>query len=583
MNRVALAALLCTGVAVAAPQGSVVGSKHDFSVGGGGAFRATAEGQVCIFCHALHSGGEGMTNRPRGPGRSEVSSGLERPPPGGSSRLCLSCHDGTTAVGETRTKRIAVSGPSGERIGTGRRANLGTDLRMSHPISTPVRHTAKTHSPPAGDAVKLDHAGEVQCSSCHDPHQSADAGGKFLVKEPSGSALCVSCHSESVGPAAASAHATSAATFGPAQGNEAGFRSVGEAGCDACHAVHGQDRSGRLLRRGVADGDDAACLRCHSGAVARKLVGSDVAKAHSHGEQGRGVHRVDEGPSGSTAVPERSAGATRHVVCVDCHDPHSVTDLPSVAPNAPGALAGAWGIDIAGRRVDPVRFEYEVCLKCHGDSANKPQDRAAGGTLSRPVRANPDANLRNVFSPSAPSYHPVATPGRNPDVPSLKAPWTVGSFVYCGDCHGSDAADSPSRARGPHGSVYPYLLARSYSTRDGSVESPAAYALCYKCHDRDQLLFGKDGGFVATSGKPLHALHVIEERAPCSACHASHGVSSLSGTATNNAHLIDFDVTVVTPNTRGDRAYTSRGARGGSCSVACHRTPGRGEHDNRAY
>ena len=29
---------------------------------------------------------------------------------------------------------------------------------------------------------------------------------------------------------------------------------------------------------------------------------------------------------------------------------------------------------------------------------------------------------------------------------------------------------------------------------------------------------------------------------PCSACHNAHGVSSLVGNTSNNAHLIDFDL-----------------------------------------
>ncbi len=222
--------------------------------------------------------------------------------------------------------------------------------------------------------------------------------------------------------------------------------------------------------------------------------------------------------------------------------------------------------------MDPARLEYQVCLKCHGDSANKPQltGRRAPGA---PARALPEYNLRLVFSPSAASAHPVAAPARAGS-PSLKAPLGVGSQIRCTDCHASD--DGPgadgSGPRGPHGSVHQFLLERAYSTRDHSVESPAAYALCYKCHDRDVLLSDR-------STFPAHQRHVVASGVPCSACHTAHGVAGGSGTAAGNAHLIDFDTAIVQPTASGQRQYTSYGRGAGSCSVSCH---GR-SHDQTRY
>ena len=74
-----------------------------------------------------------------------------------------------------------------------------------------------------------------------------------------------------------------------------------------------------------------------------------------------------------------------------------------------------------------------------------------------------------------------------------------------------------ARRAGAHGSTYRPLLERNYTTADFTSESPTAYALCYKCHDRDVLL-SDDSAF------RLHAKHVVAGRTPCSACHAAHGV-----------------------------------------------------------
>jgi hypothetical protein len=63
---------------------------------------------------------------------------------------------------------------------------------------------------------------------------------------------------------------------------------------------------------------------------------------------------------------------------------------------------------------------------------------------------------------------------------------------------------------------------------------------------------------------------VVQQRTPCSACHAVHGVSALAGRPDENAHLIDFDLAIVSPTAAGQRRYVSRGARSGSCALTCH-------------
>jgi uncharacterized CHY-type Zn-finger protein len=235
-----------------------------------------------------------------------------------------------------------------------------------------------------------------------------------------------------------------------------------------------------------------------------------------------------------------------------------------------GAIAGTWGIDATGHRTERIQFEYEVCFKCHADSANKPERSG----LRTPQRQADDRNLRRVFDATAASFHPVVAPVMGGDVPSLKSGRRPGSLVYCTDCHASD--DGPgaggSGARGPHGSIYAPLLERNYSTASPGVESPFAYALCYKCHDRDVLLSSR-------SAFPLHRRHVVERQAACATCHSAHGVSTLRGTPNGNAHLIDFDLRVVQTARASAVAYDRRGVRAGSCTLTCHGSL----HDNRAY
>ena len=98
--------------------------------------------------------------------------------PSGSSKLCLSCHDGTTNTSE---------------IFTDPNDNLGTNLSGSHPFSfvydstmagkdVTLKDPASAMSGLGGTIAHdlLDADGDLQCSSCHDPHTSAIAGTKYL-------------------------------------------------------------------------------------------------------------------------------------------------------------------------------------------------------------------------------------------------------------------------------------------------------------------------------------------------------------------------------------------------------------------
>ncbi len=575
-RTLAAIALLAAAPAWAAQSGSVIGSKHDLSVTGPGPIRATSETNACIFCHVMHGAAPGkLSNRPDTKAKHvpyESTTLSARPgAPTGASRICLSCHDGTIAVGKTLRREIRMNIGA---IPADRKSNLGTDLRGTHPISFKPTGNGHARRPSPGSAVHLDAAEQVQCTSCHDPHVEWNDAvqGKFLVAPNQRSALCRACHDGPTLDVAGSAHATAAASFGPANGNEGGFASVGEAGCSACHVSHGGAANGRLVRADKQS-DDAPCLRCHATIVTRVDVGREAAKAFGHdGKRNAGVHDAAEGRPGGKALPETSPSASRHATCVDCHDPHSATNRPAVAPEAPGALTGVWGVDQNGQRVEHVQFEYEVCLKCHGDSANRGQGAQSAGGVRR---ASGDTNLRRVFSTSSPSFHPVIAPGRNPDVPSLKAPYSPGSMIYCSDCHSSDTgpgAGGPG-ARGPHGSIHPHLLERAYAVADLTVESPSSYALCYKCHDRDVLYSDQLDAFAAKTGpRSLHQVHVVDRTTPCSACHSAHGVSQQTGRPSENAHLVDFDLSIVQPGAGGQPRYESKGLRTGSCNLTCHGT-----------
>lgn len=249
-----------------------------------------------------------------------------------------------------------------------------------------------------------------------------------------------------------------------------------------------------------------------------------------------GVHRQLE------ALPEELSNAARHSECVDCHNVHLVDEGQPYA-------------GITGRRVgsfmSDIKNEYELCYKCHSESANLPTN---------------SSDKHSEFKVTNPSYHPVEGEGKNTYVVSLVEPYVATkeksgevSIISCRDCHGSDDPDGP---KGPHGSNYAGLLSLNYDMADEVHESDYAYSLCYKCHDRSSIL--RNESF------PYHSLHIQGRDSymggtSCFTCHDAHGSSQYQ-------HLIRFNEEVVSETEEGTLKYEAQGysARHGACYLNCH-------------
>jgi hypothetical protein len=196
-------------------------------------------------------------------------------------------------------------------------------------------------------------------------------------------------------------------------------------------------------------------------------------------------------------------------------------------------------------------------LRCHGDSTGQPAPRT--------LRQLAQINKRLQFQPTNPSFHPVGSPGRNSNVPSLLPPWTTASVMTCGDCHNNNTGPGAGGTgpKGAHGSNFAPILERQYVTTDRTTESAANYALCYKCHNRTKFI---------QESLPFkdHKKHIVEEKTPCNVCHDAHGISSTQGNSTNNSKLINFDTKVVKPSSSGQLKFTSTGTNKGTCYLTCH-------------
>lgn len=194
----AIALCMVAGVASAA----ITGSGHDFSG------ELWSGGEICVVCHAPHNnqntGGTLLWNHESsGATYTPYNSPTFEEGPAtvsGSSLVCLSCHDGTVAVDN-------FGGTTGGSVYVATENNVGNDLTDDHPVSFTYDITdeelAATTTPVifangSGDIADMLEGGtEVQCSSCHDVHNTLSAGAPdLLLIDNTGSALCLTCHTK---------------------------------------------------------------------------------------------------------------------------------------------------------------------------------------------------------------------------------------------------------------------------------------------------------------------------------------------------------------------------------------------------
>lgn len=201
-------AILLTAVAAAAPGGTIVGSVHDFHASG------YTGSDICVVCHTPHQAAGDVAaplwNRTANPRAFQLYRSERAPAggrPNGPSKLCLSCHDGTVAVD-------SFGGVAQADYGT---SSNGAFLGKDHPVSLVydgalASRDTGLHDPGAmvvtvgeGDDAMTGtirdvmlFAGELQCSSCHDVHDTftvdGPAGDPLLKVSIHGSNLCLTCH-----------------------------------------------------------------------------------------------------------------------------------------------------------------------------------------------------------------------------------------------------------------------------------------------------------------------------------------------------------------------------------------------------
>ena len=612
-SRLLVCAALLTHVLLAAQTPGDVLGMHNLSLASGSS--VFSQGSLgCTFCHAPHSGIGGITplwnqtlsKATYTPYTSTTynDQGNAQPTLGAASSLCLSCHDGTVAVGQ--------SAAYGSLPVTGAMSSIdsfGTNLSGTHPFSLvlPIKDASNLVASLAAQGKTADPTGAVslingniECTSCHNPHQQGidTIAQNFLVRDSSNAQMCLACHDPTRimqgqwNPLTGwpnSVHQT--ATNQPAANASVGvYSTVGVNACTSCHVDHNSTSVVRLLRAATppSPGTDPAtqdCMTCHSGGTllspAAPNIMAEVAKVSHPLPSGTNFH-----DAGEPGVLNNS----RHATCVDCHSAHgsNQTSVFGVPPALRPSQANAAGVSAndGTTLLQPAINQFETCLRCHGTSIGKQTLLIYGYAPIRLVSATDPLNVIPQFSASATSSHPVthanlsALPQPSLLTNMLNQNGTngrlMGTQIFCTDCHNSDdnREFGGTGPNGPHGSVNSHILEHNYQfsqaaapgglvtnlfpNPDLTLNGP--YGMCAKCHSLSNVI--SNATFLQ------HSNHISQDGFSCSVCHTAHGMGSVSPTVSGE-RLVNFDINVVGQNNGAPISYNRAS---NSCVLTCHQT-----------
>lgn len=558
---------------------------------------------------------------------------VQEPLLGSASNLCLSCHDGTVAPGQTS--------PYGNIKMTGSMNSqdvFGTNLQSMHPFnfklplqSAPNLLPSLTSSGTTGNpAVKLVN-GNVQCTTCHEPHvQYIDPVAQdFLVMNNANSALCLACHvsapnemtsasTRSVGEAGTgiranlsgkastkfnpfpywsnSAHKIASYKVTNKTAQLGPYGNTLQNACLSCHSPHNALGAASLLNgptQSVPNMDPTtqSCITCHNG-------GSNISPAipNVFAEFAKIGHPFPTGKNQHSATESEVLNNNRHATCVDCHDAHASTQTASFASTTiRGSQFGAVGISASDgvTVVSPAADQFETCLRCHGVSAGKQILPSFGYLPTRAIAGDP-LNVIQQFSVTARSSHPVMHDSNSPfQQPSLlKFMWNldghtqgraINTRILCTDCHNSDdnrefGGRGPN---GPHGSRFSHILERRYEFSQVAPGSPPTAGPGTTIQNLLPAIVDPAAGgpyslcakchnlsnIMSNASFGQHALH-INAGFSCSVCHTAHGIGT-SSAGISGERLVSFDLGVVAQND-STNAPISYNRDTNTCTLKCH-------------
>lgn len=220
LRRALVAGSALLAMSAAGPlSAAITGSAHDFS-----SETWISGSQICVACHTPHGANVSVTDAPLWNHALttqvytlySTSPTLNATPgqPTGTSRLCLSCHDGTVALNNYGGGVVGAPEfmTGSEAVGAAAQGSLANDHPISITYNTALStadgglYDPSTRNVTVGSGANtrtgtiqnlLLYANQVQCASCHDVHNSQTAQTANLLRiSATGSAICLSCHNK---------------------------------------------------------------------------------------------------------------------------------------------------------------------------------------------------------------------------------------------------------------------------------------------------------------------------------------------------------------------------------------------------
>ena len=560
--------------AQAARESRVSQTKHNLSSsnpahGQPGVVSSPTESQICVFCHTPHGADasqpaplwnktiQSKTYTPYTSSSFDAAAiqGTSAGQPLGSSKLCLSCHDGAMQIGAVRVLRgqtdqvipldntNAGTMPDGKGLATGFTRNLGgathDDLSNDHPISvtydtTLTNRDGELRVPDVsqrfgnvfGKRVAGDHykpmlplettgagnAGQIQCTTCHDPH----------IRE------------------------TNLANEKTIKFLRANRFQLGDA-TSTYNAV-----------------DDIICLACHD----KGLQGNGtswVYSAHANSQVATQTYKSGAGSAAENREFPDNLPVWK-AACLNCHDTHTVSGARRLLrEGTDSALVG--GVKSGG---DPAL--EEVCYQCHRDSAgsilnsvatvpNIKADFELAGGYRMPIRTtDQDAavEVHDIGGSFDDGFAGSGNTGSNcstvdnkcgADFVESRAKLGVGApsnrHVECTDCHNPHRVvkfrlfygaggnlDGPPDGAGTHNHTdtagYTHTNVASGVLRGAWGVEPSYGSASFHVTANNYTVRRGDPGndSVANSSIPDNKPFVTREYQICLKCHSTYGYSS---------------------------------------------------------
>lgn len=507
LTKLIIGSFLClTALTVVAGVEDIVNTKHNLSISGPGTLKATTESRVCVFCHTPH----GSTVSPNAPlwnrtlstavyteySSDSFDGAATIGQPSGSSKLCLSCHDGALVIGDVNfangvlNASIAMQGTDGDGTftsvdeQTGFTRKIGVNLGNDHPISFTYNTTLAATDGELYDPAITGHIGnrvqgqpkaavplednQVQCITCHNPHTIDD---KFLrlnrtqavshgtdgVFDPANDIVCLACHNKTGWATSAHSHSSVAnETYTTTASDQREFPSgiqVWQAACLNCHDTHTVTGARMLLREGTDSmntpktGGNAAqeetCYQCHTinGGLDNILVGGG----------GNEVPDIETEFNRAFAKPitNMAQGVTS--------EQHSITDkdfMESAANLGNNRHAECTDCHNPHRIIKNQLFNADPTIpdaKAHHDHAslNAPHSNIISGALAGTWGVEPDTYSSPEFGSNPISFTVKSGYAGVGASDLVSSPYVTREYQICFKCHSNYAYGNNPPTSGP--------------------------------------------------------------------------------------------------------------------------------------